>query len=102
MVAMRKVVSRKLGLREMHVWAVPLLWSLYLPGIVKHKSRCYLYYVCSWLLFSYVLLNMTIGLSITFHSHDTSLVEERAQYHRSGDFSLARGTSDILIAIIVM
>ena len=48
----------------MYVWAVPLLQSLYLPGIAKHKSMGYLYYVSSWLFFSYILLDITNELSI--------------------------------------
>ena len=54
------------------------------------------------LTFSYVLLNMTLGLSITFHSHGTLLAEQPAQYHRSGSFSLARGTSNIVISVMAM
>ena len=43
--------------------------------------------------------HMTIGLSIAFHCHGTSVVEERAQYHMSGYFSLARRTSNILTVV---
>ena len=46
--------------------------------------------------------HMTIGLSITFHWHGTSVVEERAQYHMSGFFGLNRGTSNILIVVMTM
>ena len=46
--------------------------------------------------------HMTIGLSITFHRHGTSVVEERAQYQMSGCFSLARGTGNILIVVMTM
>ena len=46
--------------------------------------------------------HMTIGLSIIFQWHGTSAVEEWAQYYVSGGFSLARGTSNILIVIMTM
>ena len=45
---------------------------------------------------------MAIGLFITFHWHGTSLVEERAQYHKNDGFSLTSVTSSILIAVIAM
>ena len=44
--------------------------------------------------------DITIGLSITFHWHGTSVVEERAQYQMSGCFSFARGTWNVLIVVV--
>ena len=63
---------------------------------------CYYVYIrllLQLISFSYVLLNIAIDLSITFHWHGISLLEERGQYHRSDGFRLARGTSDKLIAM---
>ena len=45
---------------------------------------------------------MTVGISITFRWHVAWLVDERAQYHKNGDFSLAGVTSNIFIAAIAM
>ena len=46
--------------------------------------------------------HMAIGLSITLHRHATSVVEKQAQYQMSGSFGLARGTWNILIAVMDM
>ena len=46
--------------------------------------------------------HMRIGLSITFHWHGNAVVEEHAQHHMSGCFSLTKGTSDILIVVMTM
>ena len=46
--------------------------------------------------------HMTIGLFITFHWHGTSVVDDREQNYMSGCFSLARGSSDILIVAMTM
>ena len=75
---------------------------MYLSGVAKHKSMWYLDYVCSLLFFSYVLLNMTIGLSITFHLYGTSLVEEQGPFHRNHGFSRTRVTLNIFTAVIAL
>ena len=67
MAATRQVLSEMLGLKMMRHLNCGFTASLFLSKTAKHKSMCYLDYVCSWLLSSYVPLNMTISLSITFY-----------------------------------